>query len=40
LSAVQDAKWWIDHRELSNEALRNAALETACMPVPAVVVKA
>ncbi|VWX49301.1 hypothetical protein [Novosphingobium sp. 9U] len=37
LRAVQDAKWWIDHRELTNEELRNAA---ACMPVPTVPVRA
>jgi hypothetical protein len=40
LSAVHDAKWWIDRRELSNEELRSAALETACTPVRTVVVKA
>lgn len=38
--AVRDAKWWIDHRELSNEELRSAAPQTACMPVATVLVRA
>lgn len=39
LSAVQDAKWWIDHRELSIEELRSAAPQTACMPALTILVR-